>query len=281
MAQNDAAVVTAAYGYIYTAPNGTPAPTPAQLKTINLSNPSSWTATGWTSAGHTSENKLPEWGFSGGEPETKGSWQKRKLRDIDKGDRVDFLTATLLQFDLNSLGLYYGANTSSVPGEYGVSGDPDVNEKAVLVVIVDGALRLGFYVYRASVTRDSKIDLPKDDLAMLPVKFKFLDYANQPTLFKWISLDLFAVDSPVTKQLRLNGATGGTYTLQVDGVSTAAINWNDTSAAVKAALVAVDDGLSASAFSVTTATGGFDIVTAATVTLGVSSTTGGTGVTVT
>jgi len=280
MPQNDAAVINAAYGYVYTAAPGTPAPTPSQLNTINLSDTSGWAATGWTSAGHTSENKLPDWGFSGGEPETKGSWQKRKLRDIDKGDRIDFMTVTLLQFDVNSLGLYYGANTSSVTGEYGVSGDPDVNEKAVLVVIVDGALRLGFYVYRASVTRDSKLDMPKGDLAMLPVKFKFLDYQTQPTLFKWISLALFSASSPVTRAVRINGGTAGTFTLKVDGVATAAIAYNAANTAVQSALGAVDDGIAASAFTVTTVAGGWDVVSTADVTLGVSSLTGGTGATV-
>lgn len=144
---------------------------------------------GWRSVGHTSRGTLPEFGFEGGDAEMKGSWQKKKLREIQKDDPVDYLTVVLHQFDSDALSLYYGPNGSSTPGVFGVSSGVEAAEKAGLVVIEDGDLRLGFHFHKASVKRDDKIELPIDDLASLPVKFTFLDY-NSELLFSWISEDL-------------------------------------------------------------------------------------------
>ena len=134
MAQNDNAVLTAAVGYVYVGPVGTAAPTPAELPTLNLTAPSLWDATGWKSVGHTSRGTLPEFGFDGGDTEIKGSWQKKKLREIQTSDQVDFLTVVLHQFDNDALSLYYGDNASTTPGVFGVSSGNVHQEKAGLVV---------------------------------------------------------------------------------------------------------------------------------------------------
>ncbi|AZS08227.1 major tail protein [Mycobacterium phage IronMan] len=192
MAENDDAVLTAAVGYVFTAEPGTKAPTPAELKTINLKDPSTWTgATGWTSVGHTSRGTLPEFGFEGGESEVKGSWQKKKLREVTPEDPIDYLTVVLHQFDEDSLGLYYGPNASDTPGIFGVK-TGQVNEKAVFVVIEDGDLRLGHRAAKSSVKRDDAIELPIDDLAALPVRFTYLDHEDELP-FEWINEDLFNV----------------------------------------------------------------------------------------
>lgn len=289
MAINDNAVLTAAVGYVYTAPVGTAAPTPATIKTLNFDN---WTsqiqtvkltgsptggtftltvggqttaaiaynatttavqaalaalstvgsgnvlvtgtlltdtngfdvawvgslgsstlaittaatltggtspnstvtakqsASGWKNVGHTSRGKMPEFGYDGGKLEMKGSWQKKKLRELQKDDDVDYLTVVLHQFDKDALNLYFGPNASSTTGVYGVNSATGPTETAGLVVIADGATRLGFHFSRASVSRDDKIELPIDDFAALPVKFTFLDYGSE-LLFSWISSDLF------------------------------------------------------------------------------------------
>lgn len=192
MAENDEAVLTAAVGYVYTAPVGTAAPSPAALKTISLANPTAWTPTGWKSVGHTSRGTLPEFGFEGGDSEIKGSWQKKKLREIQGEDPIDYLTVVLHQFDEDALSLYYGENASLTEGVFGVSSGSAPAEKAVFVVIEDGDLRLGFHAHKTSVKRDEAIELPIDDLAALPVRFTFLDH-NTELLFSWINEDLFNV----------------------------------------------------------------------------------------
>ncbi|ASZ75365.1 major tail protein [Mycobacterium phage JoshKayV] len=196
MAENDDAVLTAAVGYVYVAPEGTAAPTPAQLKTIDLTKPSTWGTglTAWESVGHTSRGTLPEFGFDGGDSEVKGSWQKKKLREITTEDPIDFVTVVLHQFDENALGLYYGPNASSTAGVFGVK-TGQTNEKAVFIVIEDGDMRLGNHAHKAGVRRDDSIDLPIDDLASLPVRFTYLDFEDELP-FSWINEDLFNV--PVT-----------------------------------------------------------------------------------
>lgn len=278
MAENDEAVLTAAVGYVYTAPVGTAAPTPAQLKGINLANPASWTVTGWQSVGHTSRGTLPEFGFEGGDSEMKGSWQKKKLREIQSEDPVDYLTVVLHQFDEDALSLYYGDNGSSDAGVFGVRSGVSPAEKAVFVVIEDGDLRLGFHSHKTSVKRDDAIELPIDDLAALPVRFTFLDFEDE-LLFSWINEDLFnaVVSLPL---LKLGGASGGTFTLKVNGVESAAIAHNATAAAIKSALVAVDDGIKASQVAVTASGADFEVDIPGALSVGTDSTTGGTGVSI-
>ena len=292
MAQNDSAVLTAAVGYVYTGPVGTAPPTPAALKTLDVTSYGSqvqtvkitgaptggtftltvgaqttaaitynattaavksalellstvgvgnvlvtgtsisdangfdvtWTgaksgtsqtitatpsltggtsptvavtlktaASGWKSVGHTSRGTLPEFGFEGDSTEIRGSWQKKKLREIQKDDPIDYLSVILHQFDKDALSLYYGPNASSTSGVFGVSSSSQNTnaEAAGLVIIQDGAMRLGFHFSKAAVKRDDKIELPIDDLAALPIKFTFLDYGTE-LLFSWINEDLFA-----------------------------------------------------------------------------------------
>ncbi len=64
---------------------------------------------------------------------------------------------------------------------------------------------------------------------------------------------------PATAQnftITLGGATAGTFTLTWAGKTTAPIAFDATSAAIKSALAALDDGYTASDFTVTGSTGG-------------------------
>lgn len=198
MALNDDAVLTAAIGYIYTAPVGTAAPTPAAVDTLNLNDTSTWGTglTVWGGTGHTSENDLPEFGLDGGDSTVRGTWQKKKLREVTTKDPIDFLTIHLQQFDEENLELYYGPNASVTPGVFGVAAAAGVHtERAVFVVIMDGAFRVGFHAHKASVKRDASIKLATDDFASLPVKATFLQH-NTELLFSWINDDLFNPVAP-------------------------------------------------------------------------------------
>lgn len=282
MALNDDAVLTAAVGYVYTGPVGTAGPAASALDTLDLANPSSWVGVpGWTCVGHTSRGDMPEFGFEGGDTEVRGTWQKKKLREITTEDPVDYLIVYLQQFDEHALELYYGENASAAPGVFGVSGSANANEKAFLVIIEDGGLRIGFRAAKASVRREDAIQLPVDDFASLPIRATFLNHNNE-NLFEWINEELFNNGAPLpVYNLVLGGATGGTYTLGVNGQPTAAINHDANATAIKSALGAVDDGLPESVFTVTADGSDFDIASPVVITVDTDSTTGGTGVTVT
>jgi hypothetical protein len=149
------------------------------------------TANGWINVGHTSRDDMPEFGFDGGDTEIKGTWQKKRLREVQTGDPLaDSVGIHLSQWDRNTLRLYFGADTAATAGIYGVSGDFKAVEVAILILIIDDDVRLGFYASKASVKRDDSIGLPVDDLSSLPIKATFLNLGAR-RLYDWISDDLF------------------------------------------------------------------------------------------
>jgi len=149
---------------------------------------------GWSNIGHTSREDMPEFGFDGGDTEVKGTWQNIALREVETESPADYLTLFLHQFDTESFELYYGKqseNTVNTKGVFGVAGGTkQPNEKALLIIIVDGDVRIGFYASKASVRRDDAIQMPSDEFAALPIRATFLkNGAND--LYDWISEDLF------------------------------------------------------------------------------------------
>ena len=141
--------------------------------------------------GHTSRDDMPEFGFDGGDTTVKGTWQKKRLREVATGDPLaDHLSVHLEQWDRNSLELYYGEDAANTDGIFGVSGDFNPIECAFLVIIVDGDARIAFYAPKASVKRDDSINIPVDEFSTLPVKATFLDLPGH-RLYDWISEALF------------------------------------------------------------------------------------------
>jgi len=189
MALNDDAVFTAAVGYIFTAPPGTAAPTLADLQALDLETFATL-APAWKQIGHTSRDDMPEFGFEGGDFDVKGTWQKKRLREVETGDPAeDSVTLVLQQFDAEALELYYGGNAANPltePGVFGVSGEFTPVERALLIVLVDGPRRIGFYAPKTSIRRDDSIDLPVDNFAGLPIKSTFLNMGSR-RLYDWIS----------------------------------------------------------------------------------------------
>ncbi|BCP36364.1 hypothetical protein MINTMi198_17340 [Mycobacterium intracellulare M.i.198] len=159
---------------------GTPTVTVTQVASPN----------GWVNVGHTSRDDLPEFGFDGGKKQMRGTWQRKRLREVESGDPTeDSLKFTLEQFDRNSLELYFGEDAADTSGVFGVDGNFTPVEKSVFVVLVDGDARVGFYASKAEISRDASIKMPLDNFAGLPVKATFLNYGTR-RLYDWISLDL-------------------------------------------------------------------------------------------
>lgn len=186
MAQNDSATLTAARGYIYVGAVGATMPTPAEIDSFTPGG----TFTGFTTLGHTSRDDLPEFGFDGGDTETRGSWQNEALRQVTTEASVDYVTFTALQVDEPTLELYYGqANASATAGVFGVASAPTGGvEKSLLIVIQDGGTNVGFYANKASITREGALATTIDNFATLPMRATFLKNGNAD-LFDWISLD--------------------------------------------------------------------------------------------
>lgn len=149
------------------------------------------TPNGWTSVGHTSREDLPEFGFDGGDTEVRGTWQNESLREVVTEPIADYLTMFLQQFDIQSFELYYGKDAAKQTGVFGVAGGtPTPVEKSLLIIIVDGDVKIGFYAPKASIRRDDSVQLSVDEFASLPVRATFLKYGSA-NKFEWINEDLF------------------------------------------------------------------------------------------
>lgn len=141
---------------------------------------------GWSSIGHTAEEDLPEFGYEGGDKETKGSWQRKTLREVTTENPVDYVTVKCLQFDNETLELYYGKNASNKENVFGVNGgDSPAVERAVLIVMVDGSYKIAFSAAKASTRRDEAIALAKDEFSVLPIRATFVKHPGRH-LFEWI-----------------------------------------------------------------------------------------------
>lgn len=186
MAINDAAVVTPARGYIFTAPTGTAAPTPAEIEAYVAGA----AITGWESVGHTARDELPEFGFDGGDREVRGTWQNEALRSVVTESPVDFVTFRLHQVDESTLALYYSqANSSATVGVFAVADAPTGStEKALLIVVIDGDTHVGFHSGKVSIARDDSIGMEIDGFMEFPVRATVLKNGTDP-IFSWIGLD--------------------------------------------------------------------------------------------
>jgi hypothetical protein len=221
---NNDAVLTAATGFIFTAPLGTARPTPTEVaalvtpkllleagvedvvvdpdadadaggkaggRSAVVADAKTTLPVAWVNVGHTSRGDLPEFGYDGGDTEVRGTWQNESLREIETDPYVDYITFKLHQFDKDSFELYYGKDAlPTTTGVYGVSGNAEPVEKALFILIIDGTNKIGFHAHKASFRRDDSVELATDEFAALPIKATFLNH-NAEVKFSWISATLF------------------------------------------------------------------------------------------
>jgi hypothetical protein len=162
-----------------------------QPATVTVASDVVGTPNGWQALGHTSRDDLPEWGFDGGDTEVRGTWQNESLREVVTKPIADYLTLFLAQFDQQTLELFYGEDSSSTPGVFGVrGGTPVPAERALWLVIVDGDTKIGFYAPKTSIRRDDSIQMAVDEFATFPVKATFLKFGSS-NVFEWVNAELF------------------------------------------------------------------------------------------
>lgn len=183
MPLTDSAVFTAAKGYIYTGAVDATAPTPQAIYDFV---DQSTTLTGFTLIGHTSRDDLPEFGFDGGDTEARGTWQNEALRTVVTEAAVDYVTFNLVQFDADTLELYYGQNNTQSDGSYGLAGAPGgATEASFVIVVVDGPRKMGFWSPKVELRREDAITMAVDEFSALPMRATFLK-SGVNDLFRWI-----------------------------------------------------------------------------------------------
>jgi hypothetical protein len=164
----------------------TPSLTGGSTPTVTVTTSSA--GAGWTDLGHTSREDLPEFGFEGGETETRGTWRAAALREVVTEVAVDYVIVTLHQFDEEGLSLYYGVeNASTENGEFAVADSATSTvERSICIVMVDGDVKIAFYAPRVSIRREDSIEMAVDEFALMPIRATFLK-PTSGNLFTWIN----------------------------------------------------------------------------------------------
>jgi len=186
----DSAVLTPGTGFIFFAAPGTARPSDALITSYTPMDDAHFP--GWTSAGHTSRDDLPQFGFDGGDSEVQGTWSNASFREVVTAAPSDFVTFNALQFDEQILSYYYGV-TDALPGDGTIEvtdAPTSTIERALLVVIVDGPRRVAFHASSASIRREDAIQLATDSFAAFPLRATFLKLPGTP-IYSWTKVSAF------------------------------------------------------------------------------------------
>jgi len=154
-------------GNYFVADPGTPLPT--DLKAPDIA---------WTNIGHTSAEEILNIASEGGDITVLGSLQNSALRTT-RSALTDNFGITLLQWDQETLKLYYGSNATFVAGALRVPSNPQPTEKAFLAVFTDGDNVFHIYAPKVEISRGDAIDLSDtESLAGIPLNIQPLVFST-------------------------------------------------------------------------------------------------------
>jgi hypothetical protein len=107
---------------------------------------------GWVALGHTSRDNNVSLSKGGGDSTQRGSWWDDALRATF--DPITWsVNVNSIQIDQVTLGLAFGGGThDGAAGTYDVAGTVTPQKKALFILIVDGATRMGIYIPNTVVT---------------------------------------------------------------------------------------------------------------------------------
>lgn len=185
MALQDNAVILPGIGHVLIAPVGTAAPTsPADIDITNAE-----PFTGWENLGHTSRENAVTMTREGDEPEARGSWQNANLRVTSPTVQWG-LTIAALQVDNNVLSLYFGGGDASQPGSFGVTTGFGSTEKAMYLLLIDGATRAGLHLPRVSISADEPPTFDPENFLEFTLRVSILKASGTPDLMRWFMAGL-------------------------------------------------------------------------------------------
>lgn len=163
-------------GYVFVAPSGTPKPElPYDIR--NERTLQSSVGVSWTSIGNTSlENGISR-EFEGDDPEVLGTWQKPNLRTTNP-PKVYALTIALADFTIDSYTLYYGGGSVAADGSFVIPNVSAAQERALLIVAVDGDRHVVEYYERVSIIGAEGTQFDPAAMAEMPVRITVLGGAE-------------------------------------------------------------------------------------------------------
>lgn len=148
------------------------------------------------SLGHTSTEDLPAWDGDGGDTETKGSWERQKLREVAKDVEVNWFAVKAMQFDNEIMSLASGGGDASRPSQFWAPKTKRFPELGALIVYIDNAGGvIGELVPRCSVRKDAAAEHATDEFSTIPLRFTQLTPRDGLAELIWIGRN-FGSDAP-------------------------------------------------------------------------------------
>lgn len=197
--------------------------------------------------------------------EKKKDWNGDKVRSIQT-DKDDTLEITFIEFlNPNVMALAYGSNNVTVEAATTQHGTHiavrDVSEVldhgAFLIDTFDGKVKRRRCVPDAQPSTIDPITEAPGDWSVYKITFDLFPDSQGAT--NYVYTELNDKLSSLGYILDLGGATAGTFTLISGGNTTDPIGFDATAAAIKTALVNLDDGFKASDWTVSGTGGEFTI----------------------
>ena len=137
-------------------------------------------------------------GYEGGEVETRGTWQNATLKTVQTEAASDYVTFNVHQWDKSNMEFYYGqTSANSDPNVYSVAESSTAAvQRALLIVIVDGDVKIGFHAPKADIRREDSIELAVDEFAYMPLRATIVKSSTAPYLFSWINVNAPEAPTP-------------------------------------------------------------------------------------
>lgn len=169
MTLRDTALLNIATGHFYLADVGTTRPLTTALRAPGAS---------WTEIGHTSVDNVFGMESEGGDVTTLATLQNKSVRTT-RTPAIETFRITLMQYDVDSLKLYFGQNAVSSNGWLDVPETLTPTTKAFLAVFQDGDASFGIYAAKAEIQRaDAPEFNDSSALSGLPISVKPLSVSG-------------------------------------------------------------------------------------------------------
>lgn len=182
MAVNSDAYVVPTIGRVYLAPVGTEAPSVDALSAPE----SPWEIVGHV--GTADGDGLPAFVADGGDVTSLGSWNQRVVRSVAEPltETVEF---SMSQVDETSLSLYTSADGGAAANRFDVMGSEvgQGRDHAMLIVIQDRQLYLGWHASKVTVRRGDDIEFDPEGPILLPLSCTLLDLDDDTPRYSWVA----------------------------------------------------------------------------------------------
>lgn len=198
-------------GTVLVAPPDT---TPPDYETVD---PTGALSGGWVALGHTSRDNNVSLSKSGGDATQRGSWWDDALRATF--DPITWsVNVNSIQIDQVTLGLAFGGGThDGALGTYDVAGSITPQEKALFILIVDGATRMGIYIPNTAITIGDAPQIAVDAFFEITLTAQMLNSETTGNRFRFMHPGLITVAPDIDTALPSDQGEGDVVTLTGSG----------------------------------------------------------------